>query len=109
MSGAVPGGSTGRIPTAGTRAGAKGPLREGDFDALGDRLIEQNNLDSAVFVFEKHVELYPGSWNAWDSLGEVLAKAGRKERALEGTRTSLELNPTSKNGRAMLERLEKGQ
>ena len=82
---------------------------EGDFNALGYRLIEENNLDSAVFVFEKNVELYPGSWNAWDSLGEVSAKAGRKERAIESYRKSLELNPTSKNGRAMLERLEKGQ
>jgi Flp pilus assembly protein TadD len=72
-------------------------------------LIEKNNLDPAVFVFEKNVEPYPGSWNAWDSLGEVLAKAGRKERAIETTRKSLELNPTSKNGRAMLERLEMGQ
>ena len=44
-----------------------------------------------------------------DAVREVLAKAGRKERAIETTRKSLELNPTSKNGRAMLERLEMGQ
>jgi len=60
-------------------------------------------------VLEKTVGLYPGSWNAWDSLGEVAAKSGRKERAIASYRKSLELNPNNKNGRAMLDRLEKEQ
>jgi hypothetical protein len=47
----------------------------GDINALGSRLIEERNLDSAAFVFEKNIELYPCSWNVWDSLGEVLARA----------------------------------
>jgi tetratricopeptide (TPR) repeat protein len=87
-----------------------GPVfEEGDFNALGYKLFEEKKVEPALFVMEKTVELYPGSWNAWDSLGEVSAKAGKKERAIECYRKSLELNPKNKNGRAMLEQLEQGK
>jgi tetratricopeptide (TPR) repeat protein len=88
----------------------EGPVfDEGDFNGLGYKLLGENNLESAVFVMEKTAELYPGSWNAWDSLGEVLANAGRKDRAIESYRKSLELNPKSKSGREMLQKLENAQ
>ena len=82
---------------------------EADFNVLGYKLLQENKLDSAIFVFEKNVRLYPDSWNAWDSLGEIAAKAGRKEQAIASYRKSLELNPKNKNGQAMLKRLEEGQ
>jgi predicted Zn-dependent protease len=86
-----------------------GPVfEEGDFNTLGYRLFQENKVEPALFVMEKTVELYPASWNAWDSLGEVSAKAGRKDRAIECYHKSLELNPKNKNGKAMLEQLEKG-
>jgi len=92
------------------KRGEGGPVfDESDFNALGYKLLQENQLESAVYVFEKNVELYPGSWNAWDSLGEAAAKAGRKERAIEGFRKSLELNPRNKNAQAMLAQLEKEQ
>ena len=72
-----------------------------------DRFLQENKVEPALFVMEKTVELFPDSWNAWDSLGEVSAKAGKKDRAIECYRKSLELNPKNKNGRAMLEQLEK--
>lgn len=83
-------------------------LDEADFNALGYRLLHEAKLEPALFVFEKTVQLYPDSWNAWDSLGEVSAKAGKRDRAIECYRKSLELNPKNKNGRAMLDKLEKG-
>jgi tetratricopeptide (TPR) repeat protein len=82
---------------------------EADFIALGYKLLQDKQLEPAVYVFEKSVKLFPDSWNAWDSLGEAAAKAGRRERAIAGYRRSLELNPGNKNGRAMLEQLEKGE
>lgn len=87
---------------------ADGPVfEEADFNALGYRYCQENKFEPACFVLEKTVELYPASWNAWDSLGEVSAKAGRKERAIECYRKSLALNPKNRNGQAMLEKLEK--
>jgi len=87
-----------------------GPVfEEGDFNALGYKLMQEKNLESSLFVFEKTAQLYPDSWNAWDSLGEVSAKAGKKDQAIQSYRKSLELNPKNKSGQAMLEQLEKGK
>jgi len=89
------------------RRGKDGPVfEEVDFNNLGYRLLQENKIEAAVFVLEKTVELYPDSWNAYDSLGEVLAKAGQKGRAIEKYRKSLELNPGNKNGQAALKQLE---
>ncbi len=89
---------------------ADGPVfDENDFNDLGYQFLQENKLESAVYVFEKNVRLYPESWNAWDSLGEIAAKAGRKEQAIASYRKSLDLNPKNKNGQAMLEQLEKGK
>ena len=86
---------------------SNGPVfDEGDFNALGYRLLQENNIDAALFVFEKNTQLFPGSGNAWDSLGEALAKAGRKEQAIASYRKSLELDPNNRNGREMLKKLE---
>ena len=82
---------------------------ESDFNTLGYRLLKENNLEAAVYVLEKNVQIYPNSWNAQDSLGEALLKAGQKERAIESYRKSIELNPGNTNGRAILKQLEKGQ
>jgi tetratricopeptide (TPR) repeat protein len=79
---------------------------EADFNALGYKLMQENKLEAAVYMFEKGTELYPDSWNAYDSLGECLAAAGQKERAIASYRKSLELNPGNANGRAALQRLE---
>lgn len=87
-----------------------GPVfEEGEFNALGYKLLQDNKVESAVFIFEKGAQLFPDSWNAWDSLGEAAAKAGKRDRAIECYRKSLELNPRNKNGKAMLEQLEKAQ
>ena len=82
---------------------------EADFNVLGYRLMQENKLDAALYVFEKGTELYPDSWNAYDSFGECLATAGQRERAIASYRKSLELNPGNANGRAALEKLEAGK
>ncbi len=82
---------------------------EADFNALGYKLMQEKKLDAAVYVFEMGTELYPDSWNAYDSFGECLATAGQKERAIASYRKSLELNPGNANGRAALQKLEAGQ
>ena len=84
-----------------------GPIfDERDFNTLGYRLLQEGSTDAAIFIFETVVELYPDSWNAYDSLGEALMQAGQKERAIDSYRRSIQLNPRNAGGRAMLERLE---
>lgn len=86
----------------------EGPVfDEADFNALGYKFSGENRIKFALYVFETYTRLYPDSWNAWDSFGEIAAKAGRKEQAIACYRKSLELNPGNKNGREMLEKLGK--
>jgi len=82
---------------------------EADFNALGYKLMQENKLEAAVYMFEKGAKLYPDSWNAYDSLGECLAKAGKRERAIESYRKSVELNPGNANGRAAMQKLKEGK
>jgi hypothetical protein len=78
---------------------------EADFNDLGYQLLQAGNVESAVYVFEKGVQLYPESWNAHDSLGEALLKAGRKEQAIQHYEKSLELNPRNQGAKKTLEEL----
>jgi len=61
--------------------------------------------DVAVALFELVVTLYPGSANAYDSLGEALLLRGDQEGAIRHYRRSLELDPTNDNARRVLEQL----
>jgi tetratricopeptide (TPR) repeat protein len=78
---------------------------EDDFNALGYQLLQAGNVENAVYVFEKTVLLYPDSWNAHDSLGEALVKAGRKDLGIQHYRKSLELNPRNEGAKKILEEL----
>ena len=79
---------------------------EGSLNSLGYRLLHANNIERAVEVFEYVVSQYPQSANAYDSLGEALLKAGRKEMAIANYTKSLGINPDNENARKILEELE---
>jgi glyoxylase-like metal-dependent hydrolase (beta-lactamase superfamily II) len=78
---------------------------EYELNLLGYRYLGQEQVDEAKTVFELNVELYPESWNVYDSLAEATMAGGDLERAVELYRRSLELNPDNDNGRTMLERI----
>ena len=47
-------------------------IDETAFNALGYSFLQQQGkLAEAIAVFEMNSEAFPGSWNAWDSLGEA--------------------------------------
>jgi tetratricopeptide (TPR) repeat protein len=78
---------------------------ENDFNALGYRLLFDQQVEAAIAIFELNVEAYPESWNVYDSLGEAHMVRGDRDRAIELYRRSLELNPENGNAATMLERL----
>jgi tetratricopeptide (TPR) repeat protein len=78
---------------------------EYDLNRLGYTLL-LTDQPPAIEVFRFITEIYPQSWNAWDSLGEGLATAGKKEEAIKAYQKSVELNPENKAGIEMLKRLE---
>jgi glyoxylase-like metal-dependent hydrolase (beta-lactamase superfamily II) len=63
--------------------------------------------DEAMKLFELNVELFPDSWNTYDSLGEACHSKGDKQKALKLYRKSVELNPANENGKKIIGQLEK--
>ncbi len=80
---------------------------EAEFNRLGYQLLGENKVKEAIEIFKMNVEMYPESWNVYDSLGEGYMNDGQKELAIQSYKKSLELNPENENGKAMLKRIEK--
>ena len=57
-------------------------------------------------MFTLNTEVYPNSWNVWDSLAEAYMKAGDKDQATTYYQKSLELDPTNENAKEMLKKLK---
>lgn len=56
---------------------------ESVLNGLGYQLMGSKKLDEAIAVFQRNVELYPGSANVYDSLGEGYENAGKLDLALK--------------------------
>jgi len=70
------------------------------------QLMDENHLPEATDLFKLTVQMFPGSWNAYDSLGEAYMKAGQKQLAIDNFKKSLELNPANDNAKEKLKVLE---
>jgi len=81
---------------------------EAEINAYGYRFLQAGAPDQAVTLFLINVELYPESWNVYDSLGEALYASGENDEAITMYEKSLELNPESPSGHQMLERIRSG-
>lgn len=58
-------------------------LSEATFNTIGYTLMQNEELDKAIEVFEYNLKLYPNSANVYDSLAEALEKTGRTKEATE--------------------------
>ena len=79
---------------------------EVQLNMLGYRLLEFGRIDDAVEILRFNVELFPDSWNTYDSLGEAYLKQGNKELAAKNYRRSLELNPDNQGAVDAIKKLE---
>lgn len=79
-----------------------------DEDAINNTgyKILNEDIDFAIYLFQKNVELYPKSWNVYDSLGEAYMIKGEKELAVKYYKKSIELNPKNENGLKMIQKLK---
>lgn len=85
---------------------------EGKFNQAGYDLLRDDNLESALFVFQLNTNLFPNSANAWDSLGEASLQAKQKDKAIEYYNKAIMLDPNGsvgENARRMLKEMEKGK
>ncbi len=84
---------------------AKPVFEEDSLNQLGYSCMRLKKMPEAIAVFKLNVELYPESWNVYDSLGEAYMENGQRELAIQTYNKSIELNPDNQNGREMVEKL----
>ena len=77
---------------------------EADINALGYRLLP-SNPGGALAVFRINTMVFPKSANVWDSYGESLASAGRRDEAIAAYKRALELDPGFDSATEALRRL----
>jgi CubicO group peptidase (beta-lactamase class C family) len=77
----------------------------GELNRLGNELLQIKDIKSAVQVFRLNVELYPNSFDVYDSLGEAYMANGDIQLAIDNYKKSLQLNPQNKNAEEKLKKL----
>jgi hypothetical protein len=83
---------------------------EAEINSLGYALLGDKKIDDAVAAFQRNVELYPGSANAYDSLADGLEAQGKPGLALENAQKAVEVanqtnDPALPGFKSHLERL----
>jgi len=76
---------------------------EAEVNQLGYELLGQGKQTGALAIFKLNTELYPESYNTYDSYGEGLMVAGKKKAALKAYKKSLKLNPANEQAKRVLE------
>jgi CubicO group peptidase (beta-lactamase class C family) len=84
----------------------RGDIPEDSLNSIGYQLLTAKKVPDAIRVFQLNVELYPQSWNVYDSLGEAYMNNGDKDLAIQNYKKSLDLNPDNRNGAEMLKKLQ---
>lgn len=72
---------------------------EADVNNLGYLLLGGGKIDDAIEVFKKNTELYPDSWNVWDSLAEGYLNKGEKQLAIDYYKKALSMAPENQSTR----------
>jgi len=83
----------------GERLGVAMPAPEGIVNELGYQLLHLKEFDASIAAFRYNVERDPQSANVWDSLGDGLDGAGKKEEALASYRKAVSLAEASNDPR----------
>lgn len=81
---------------------------EAELNAVGYRLMATQRIAQALEIFKLNTELYPDSANVFDSYGEALVNAGKREEAIKAYEKALQIAPNYPSAVEALQRL-KGQ
>jgi CubicO group peptidase (beta-lactamase class C family) len=83
----------------------QGERAEAALNELGYSLLYSRREQDAITVFQRNVQEFPQSSNAYDSLGEAYAKVGKKDLAIANYEKSLQLDPMNQNAVQGLKKL----
>jgi uncharacterized protein len=73
------------------RYGYTVPVPENVINGFGYRLLGDKKIEEAIAVFQRNVQLYPGSANVYDSLGDGYESAGKFDLALQNCEKAVEV------------------
>jgi tetratricopeptide (TPR) repeat protein len=77
-------------------------ISESSINNFGYDLINRKEYKNAIEIFKLNIQLYPISFNVYDSYGECLLLLGQKEKGIEAYKKSLALNPNNENAKKIL-------
>lgn len=75
-------------------------------NSIGYTFLQEKSIDNAIKVFKENTKSFPNNANSWDSLGEAYFHKHDKENALKSYMRALELDPTSKSAKEMIQKLK---
>ena len=80
---------------------------ESGINTQGLKLIELKKFEDAIKVLTVNTQLFPNSWNTWDSLAEAYMQHGEEHIATGYFKKSIELNPNNSYAKEMVEKMAK--
>ncbi|OVE79579.1 hypothetical protein BVY01_02175 [bacterium I07] len=75
-------------------------------NTIGYNLLNMKRYEEAIKLFALNTDLYPDSWNVYDSLAEAYMKKGDKRNAIRFYTKSLDLNPKNTAAIANIKKLK---
>ncbi len=80
-------------------------ISERNINSLAYYYLEKTQYDKALAIFNINCQLYPKSFNSWDSYAECLYAMKQYDKAIDSYKKSIELNPQNKNAKHMIENI----
>lgn len=77
-----------------------------ELNGIGYMFLRLDRVEDALAVFGLNIELYPESWNVYDSYAEALLEDGNTTAAIRNYEIALKLNPAASSAISALERLK---
>jgi len=74
-------------------------------NSLGYQALQSGDTTKALEFFQMNIDMYPKSYNVWDSMAEGLMDKGDFKKAIEYYEKSLALNPNNENGKDMIKKM----
>jgi tetratricopeptide (TPR) repeat protein len=82
---------------------------ESGINTQGLKFLELKKFDEAIKVLTLNTQLFPNSWNTWDSLAEAYMQKGEAHIATGFFNKSIALNPNNSYAKEMVEKMAKDQ
>ena len=80
---------------------------ENRMNLIGYQYLKAGEKRMALKIFQFNVQVFPNSWNVYDSLAEAYNTLGDFEKSIDNYNQSLKLNPENTHAADIIESLKK--